>query len=69
METNKKRTRLKINPKDNTITIKKVKDSYSREEVIELLKLFNDDFGKLSLIGDFKHKDIPKINKWIEENL
>ena len=28
---------LKINPKDNTITIKKVKDSYSREEVDRLL--------------------------------
>ena len=27
---------LKINPKDNTITIKKVKDSWNREEVIEL---------------------------------
>ena len=26
---------VKTNPKDNTITIKKVKDSYSREEVIE----------------------------------
>ena len=28
---------LKINPKDNTITIKKVKDSYTREEVDRLL--------------------------------
>ena len=28
---------VKINPKDNTITIKKVKDSYSREEVDRLL--------------------------------
>lgn len=30
--------RLKINPKDNTITIKKLKDSWNREEVIELIK-------------------------------
>ena len=29
--------KLKINPKDNTITIKKVKDSYTREEVDRLL--------------------------------
>ena len=29
--------KLKINPKDNTITIKKVKDSYSREEVDRML--------------------------------
>lgn len=28
----------KVNPKDNTITIKKLKDSYSREEVIKLCK-------------------------------
>jgi uncharacterized protein YbaR (Trm112 family) len=29
--------RLKVNPEDNTITIKKVKDSYTREEVDRLL--------------------------------
>ena len=29
--------KLKINPKDNTITIKKIKDSYSREEVDRML--------------------------------
>ena len=27
---------LKINPKDNTITIKPVKDSWNREEVVQL---------------------------------
>ena len=32
-----KQTRLKINPKDNTITIKIVKDCYTREEVDRLL--------------------------------
>ena len=37
MEANKKRLRLKINPKDNTITIKIVKDCYNREEVDRLL--------------------------------
>lgn len=60
---------LKVNPKDNTITIRKVKDSFSKEEVIELLRNFNEDFGKLSLYGDFKNTDIPKFNKWIKNNL
>jgi ketol-acid reductoisomerase len=29
--------KLKVNPKDNTITIKKLKDSWNREEVINIL--------------------------------
>ena len=37
MEANEKRLRLKVNLTDNTITIKKIKDSYSREEVDRLL--------------------------------
>lgn len=28
----------KVNPKDNTITIRKIKDSWNREEVISLIK-------------------------------
>ena len=31
---------LKINPKDNTITIKKAKDSWNKEEVIRLLEKY-----------------------------
>ena len=54
--------KLKINPKDNTITIKKIKDSYSREEVIELLKDIASDANRDS---DFSFN----TNKWIEENL
>ena len=34
MEIHEKRLRLKVNPKDNTITIKKVKDSWNREEIL-----------------------------------
>jgi hypothetical protein len=51
---------LKINPKDNTITIRKVEDSWSREEVIDLL---------------YKHTEFMlsgnkiTLDKWIEENL
>ena len=31
--------KLKINPKDNTITIRKVKESWNREEVLQLLRI------------------------------
>lgn len=49
---------LKINP-DNTITIKKVKDSWSREEVIKLIEKHTEDMFKQKIT----------LNKWIEENL
>jgi hypothetical protein len=52
---------LKINSKDNTITIKKVKDSWTREEVIELINSFYDhSYGGISE----STKD-----KFIDENL
>ena len=52
------RWKLKVNPKDNTITIKKVKDSWSRYEVVNLLQQFNNDkSGVFDCTG------------WIEENL
>ena len=59
---------LKINPKDNTITIKKVKDSYSREEVIEFgnkVKEYCKDGWK----PDSLHRVFFEWDKWIEENL
>lgn len=51
--------KLKINPKDNTITIKKVKDSWNREEVIKLIQTACDDtcFNP------------QQIDKWIKDNL
>ena len=60
--------RLKINPKDNTITIKKVKDSYSREEVIEFgnkVKEYCKDGWK----PDSLHRVFFEWDKWVEENL
>ena len=48
----------KINPKDNTITIKKLKDSWNREEVFALITTFNN--AKV---------EAPNIVKWFEENL
>ena len=51
---------LKIDPKDNTITIKKVKDSWSREEVEDLI---------YSAMKDRCYTTIAEWKKWIEENL
>lgn len=53
--------RLKVNPKDNTITTKKLKDSWNREEIIDLIKLFANNY-------QYASNDIG-YNKWIEENL
>ena len=64
---------LKVNPKDNTITIKKVKDSWTREEHISNIKKFSLELG--SKIHCFLKEDgtlsvsIQDVNKWIEENL
>ena len=64
---------VKTNPKDNTITIKKVKDSYSREEVIDLLiravgeshdwSRENNDIHSIGII------EKRFLNQWIEKNL
>lgn len=48
---------LKINPKDNTITIRKIKDSWSRDEVEKLCREARYTTG------------VVEIDKWIEENL
>lgn len=63
----------KVNPKDNTITIRKVKDDWNREEVIQLLKKLAEDidcgyriYTRDNSIGfDMVNND----GKWIEENL
>ena len=47
-------------PKDNTITIKKVKDSYTREEVENLI---------YSAMTDRCYTTVAEWKKWIEENL
>ena len=50
---------LKVNPKDNTITIKKVKDSWNREEIL-------NDIEQAIIQG----LDIGQYrDKWIKENL
>ena len=54
---------LKVNPKDNTITIKKVKDSWNRNEVISLIKEFDNS------IRTVRESEIKYRNNWIETNL
>lgn len=51
---------LKINPKDNTITIKKLKDSWNREEVENILYKHTE----MMLSG---YRDT--LDNWIKENL
>jgi len=52
-------SRLKINHKDNTITIKRVKDSWNKDEVELLIKKSIDENE-----GSFKN-----VNEWIKNNL
>ncbi len=61
--------KLKINPKDNTIIIRKVKDNWNREEVIELFKKYQYDYAQwvLRMEHDINGKPIPI--EWIKENL
>ena len=58
-KTNIKET-LKVNPKDNTITIKKAKDSYTREEVENLI---------YTAMKDRCYTTVAEWKKWLEENL
>ena len=70
---------LKINPKDNTITIKKLKDSWNREEVVNLVKnalesseaLLDRDERWMGDILDcvFYNLNKEEFNNWIKENL
>ena len=60
---------LKVNPKDNTITIKKVKNSYSREEVIELCKQAFIDGTYAGGFGPNEKTINSETEKWVEENL
>lgn len=58
---------LKVN-KDNTITIKKVKDSWTREEVIRLLTKAIKDCEEYELFNHW-NGEYRNLDKWIEENI
>lgn len=57
---------LKVNPKDNTIIIRKVKDSWNRDELIILLNKFGS-----KVYGEYTRNETMEdfTDKWIEENL
>jgi hypothetical protein len=60
----------KVNPKDNTITIKKVKDSWSREEVEKLLNDLHLFVRNNCTSNRETRITVSKLTKqWIEENL
>lgn len=60
---------LKINPKDNTITIKRIKDSWTREEVKQLCwKAYTANMGAMN-ISAINETLIPPFNKWIDLHL
>jgi len=56
---------LRINPKDNTITIKKLKTNWDKNEITNIIKKFADVFVANTNTA-YKQKD---INDWIENNL
>lgn len=57
---------LKVNAKDNTITTRKVKDSWNRDELITLLNKFGS-----KVYGEYTRNETMEdfTDKWIEENL
>ena len=60
--------KLKINPKDNTITIKKLKDSWDREEMKKTLSKIVFDIEAPNKIERIKEVQ-SFIDSWIEKNL
>lgn len=58
------RETLKVNSKDNTITIKKVKDSWNRKEVIELIRDFEEQAAHAGANSAYLGTE-----QWIEKNL
>mgnify|MGYP003328080622 CR=1 FL=1 len=56
---------LKINPKNNTIIIKKVKDSWNKEEIIDLIQSKINDYQKEGA----SYGILFNLRDWIKENL
>lgn len=53
---------LKVNSKDNTITIKKLKDSWNREEIKLLIEKYQNTFGTANAASTF-------VQDWINKNI
>ena len=54
---------LKVNLNGNIITIKKIKNSWNKEEVSQILRNFRTDILPFGQVNDFT------LNEWIEKNL
>lgn len=54
---------VKVNSKDNTITIKKIKDSWTREEVVKLIKEYHASFAS------YPTMNLDLRDNWISKNL
>ena len=59
--------KLKINPSDNTISIQRKKESWTREEVISEIKKINNVWSSLLTARNANLEN--DINDWVEENL
>ena len=57
--------RLEINPKDNTITVKKVKNNWNYEEQIDVI----EKYLLTKEIDVYRRTKRSDIKKWVEENL
>jgi hypothetical protein len=57
---------LKVNPKDNTITIRPVKNSWSREKLLVLLR---DSWNQGAYWGRQDTASSHYFDKWIEDTL
>ncbi len=59
----------KVNPKDNTITIKRIKDSWTKEEVIKIAEE-SYEIGINNGVGDFRNDiDIIDHDEWMKNNI
>ncbi len=75
MENQEKRYRPRVNPKDNTITIKRVKDNFNNLEVSDLLRRFENDYNakfckSTTIYCQPDHSiRVLFLGNWIEQNL
>lgn len=60
---------LKVNTKDNTITIKKLKDNWNLEEIKSILLQFAKDCNENEDLIRYYNRDYKNLNNWIQKNL
>ena len=60
--------RLKVNMENNNVTIKKIKDNWNREEIVEFGEKIRE-YCKNGYKSDSLHKVFYEWDKWVEENL